>query len=186
MSLANILLGLINEPKSGYDIKQMFEEVLHYIWNADLAQIYPTLKKMEANGLATSEIVDSNKGPAKKLYTRTKKGTLELRQWLLQGPQVNTERLHYLAQVFFLSEVSAPQRIRFFETLEQYLQQQLDELIAVDQHWASEDPSYPDDLPDKEQAMQFTLRLGLVKIKASIGWCQSCLSTLHQQQESRP
>ncbi len=184
MSLPNILLGLIKEPKSGYDIKQTFEQVLHYFWNSDLAQIYPALKKLEQDGLATIQMAEPDKGPAKKLYKRTPKGTRQLRAWLQQGPQLNTERLHYLTQVFFLDEIPPAERIKFFTSLHQYFKQQLSELIEVEKNWRSQDSRYPDKLPDKDQATQFTLRLGLAKIKAIIDWCESCLQTLrnkHQQ-----
>lgn len=177
MSLRHILLGLIDEPKSGYDIKQTFEQSLRYFWNANLAQIYPTLKKMEADGLAVSATQESDKGPDKILYKRTAAGTRELRLWLRSGPQVNNEKLHYLTQVFFLDEVPADERISFFTQLRDYFQRQLDELHAIDHDWSG-DPRYPDSLPDKEQAMQFTLRLGLAKIKVIVEWCDSCLATL--------
>lgn len=185
MSLPNILLGLIKEPTSGYDIKQVFEQALRYFWNADLAQIYPALKKLEHNGLATSQIAEPDKGPAKKLYQRTNKGEQQLREWLLQGPQLNVEKLHYMTQVFFLGEIPIENRVDFFNQLRSYIRQQLDELIDVDQGWANDDPNYPDHLSDKEQAMQFTLRLGLGKYQAIIEWCDSCLTTLQKTSSER-
>ncbi len=181
MSLPNILLGLIKEPTSGYEIKQTFEQVLHYFWNADLAQIYPALKKLEQQGLATSQMAAPDKGPPRKLYQRTTEGTQQLRAWLQDGPQLNTERLHYLTQVFFLGEIPSNKRITFFERLHDYFSQQLNELIEVDNSWSNDDPRYPDNLPDREQAMQFTLRLGLLKINAIVQWCESCLKTLNSK-----
>ena len=178
MSLSNILLGLIDQPKSGYEIKQTFETVLRYFWNSDLAQIYPTLKKLESAGLATSQMAHSSKGPSKKVYQRTTEGSQEFHRWLLNGPQVNNEKLQYLTQVFFLDEIPLDKRIQFFESLQAYFQHQLDELICVQQNWEVEDSRYPDNLPAKEQAIEFTLRLGLVKIRAIVDWCDSCLITL--------
>lgn len=178
MSLPNILLGLIEQPCSGYAIKQTFEQALRYFWNADLAQIYPALKKLENNGLAISSNAPSQKGPPRKLYQRTEAGTRQFRQWLLDGPEMQMERLQYLTQVYFLGSLPVSEQTRFFCTMRDYFTSQLQELQAIDNYWAAEDPRYPDQLPADDQVKQFTLRLGLSKIATLIEWCESCLATL--------
>ena len=35
MSLDHILLGVLEEPQSGYDLKRWFDEVFSFFWNAD-------------------------------------------------------------------------------------------------------------------------------------------------------
>ncbi len=47
MSLQHILLGLLREPASGYDLKAYFDKSVRYFWAAELSQIYPTLQRME-------------------------------------------------------------------------------------------------------------------------------------------
>jgi len=38
MSLKHILLGILEEPHSGYEIKLEFERVFKHFWSAELAQ----------------------------------------------------------------------------------------------------------------------------------------------------
>ncbi len=66
MSLKHILLGLLEKPNSGYDIKQYFDQVFRHFWAADLAQIYPTLNRLEKEGLASSDRVVSDKASPRK------------------------------------------------------------------------------------------------------------------------
>ncbi len=98
MSLEHIVLGMLNPPKSGYDLRAEFAAGMKYIWSAELSQIYPLLKRMEQSGLIRSESVRSDKGPPRLVYSRTAKGMKALEQWLLQEPILGTERFAYLAQ----------------------------------------------------------------------------------------
>ncbi|MYK68861.1 MAG: PadR family transcriptional regulator, partial [Gammaproteobacteria bacterium] len=44
MSLDHILLGLLRDPATGYDLKSAFSERIRHFWSAELSQIYPALK----------------------------------------------------------------------------------------------------------------------------------------------
>ena len=83
---------------SGWDVQVVF-------WRAELSQIYPLLQKMEQDGLLSSHSDESEIGPTRRVYTRSAKGRDELQKWLLEGPTVGTEKLGYLAQVFFLANL---------------------------------------------------------------------------------
>jgi PadR family transcriptional regulator AphA len=54
MSLDPILLGLLREPASGYDLKALLDHGIGHFWAAELSQIYPTLKRLEKDGFLTS------------------------------------------------------------------------------------------------------------------------------------
>ena len=40
MSLDHILLGLLREPATGYDLGNAFSENVRHFWSAELSQIY--------------------------------------------------------------------------------------------------------------------------------------------------
>lgn len=186
MSLRHILLGLLEEPHSGYSIKLEFERVFKHFWSAELAQIYPALDRLEQDGLASSKQQVSEKGPARRIYSRNAKGSRELKKWLAEGPTVGKDRIHYLAQVFFLSDLNTQQRLAYFEKLKAHFIEELDELKSIEEHWQLEAPGYPDKLGDEAQCQQFTLRSGLGKIAANIEWCDDCIAVIEaaMQQES--
>ena len=56
MSLELILLSLLDQPASGYDLKREFEAGAATFWPAQLSQVYPTLKRLEARSLSASEL----------------------------------------------------------------------------------------------------------------------------------
>ena len=178
MSLRHILLGLLKQPSSGYQIKQSFDRVFKHFWSAKLAQIYPTLNRLEADGLARSEQQASAKGPARRVYSRTDSGAKLHLQWLRDGPTIGMDRLPYLTQVFFLSDLPAPERASYFRQLRAHFVAELAELRAVDEGWAEDDSDYPDQLNDEAQCIQFTLRLGLNKIAANVAWCDECIAVI--------
>ena len=70
VSLQHILLGILQEPKSGYDVKKLFDEIFSNFWAAELSQIYPQLKKLSEKGKLSVTEEESAKGPNKKVKKR--------------------------------------------------------------------------------------------------------------------
>ena len=179
MSLKHIMLGMLREPHSGYDIKSHFQKSLKNFWSAELSQIYPLLKKMEKDGLVTSKTRASEVGPTRHIYKRSAKGRRELQSWLGAGPTVGTERIGYLAQVYFLANMDDDKKaIGFMEELREYMLKWLAQLENSEQEWRSNDPRYPDALPNDAFYPQLTLDLGLRKIRANVEWCDDALKRM--------
>lgn len=182
MSLPHILLGLLDEPASGYDLKKVFEPALRHFWAAELSQIYPTLKQLERRGWLNVRTARSEKGPARHLYQRTEAGTQALCTWLSEGPEVGTERLTWLAQVFLLSEIGAPERaLRFMVQLRDAMAARLAVLEEAEAHWQAADSRYPDLLPDPGFYRQMTLQLGLSRMAATRDWCEVCIARIRDR-----
>lgn len=186
MSLDHILLGILRKPANGYAIKQAFDEVFSHFWAAKLSQIYRTLKRLEEQGALTSRNAPSEKGPDKRIYSITSKGRRQLRDWLAQGPTVGDERFTYLAQIFFLSELNdLRETLEFMSSLRTELRRQHDVLRAVDAHWRSSDPAYPDDLSAEDFHAQLTLQMGLMKTGALIKWTEQSVSRIEKRLEEK-
>lgn len=183
MSLRHILLGLLQQPHSGYDIKKEFDQSLRNFWRAELSQIYPLLQKMEEEGLVTSREGSSDIGPRKRIYRRSAKGSKTLRAWLLDGPVVGTEKIGYLAQVYFLSDLKdTDASIAFMEELRSYMTDWLAYLEGRRDEWQRNDPRFPDALPDEAFYPSLTLDLGLRKVRANVEWCEDCIERLRKRQ----
>lgn len=177
MSLKHILLGVLEQPCSGYDIKGEFDRVFRYFWSAELAQIYPALDKLERDGLALSSQKASEKGPSRRVYQRTELGRQELLRWLAD-PVVGKDRIHFLSQVFFLDGIAVADRLRYMQQLRNHFADSLAALITEEDAWRAEQPGYPDNLNDQAQCQQFTMRLGLKRMAASLEWCDECIALL--------
>lgn len=185
MSLPHILLGVLDQPRSGYDIKQLFDSSLKHFWFAELSQIYPALKKLVADGLAKVESAPSDKGPDKKVYSRTAAGTKELQAWLAKPPAMGPVRHGFLGQVFFMGETQAPeQALTFFSELRTHYEARLAALKAVEDGWKRECPTYPEGLDNKEVFMQLTLDAGLALQQTYLDWCDRAITRLRKQSQS--
>lgn len=179
MSLRHILLGMLREPHSGYDLKKEFDGSLRNFWNAELSQIYPTLAKLEKDGFLTSEKVASDHGPKRVVYSRTEAGRDELLRWIDDGPALGTERVGFLAQAYFLGQLNnLDATIAFFEELKAYFSGRLATLRQIEAGWAADDPRYPDELPDYDFYPQLTLDCGLHRVAATVDWCDKTLARL--------
>ena len=164
MSLQHILLGLLQQPASGYDLKHEFQQRLSHYWGAELAQIYPALKRMQRDGLLSSTLQPSDKGPTQTHLSAHCSRPQSLQQWLQSGPEVHTDRLSWLAQVAFLDTVAAPDQIEFLQQLRQAFIQHRAELQAIEDHWRAQDPACPDQLQGEDLFAHMTLAPGCGKI----------------------
>lgn len=177
MSLDRILLGLLCQPRSGYDLKAEFDGGVRHFWQANLAQVYPALKRLEAEGLLRATTQPSDRGPDRRVYRITRRGRAALVEWLSGEPDVGDVRLTFLAQVFFLGELGGPARaLRFMRRLRDQLDARLNKLREIEAGWRSADPAYPEALDNRDFYAQLTLDLGLRTAETRLKWCDNCIA----------
>lgn len=83
MSLRFALLALLNvEPMTGYDLFKEFETSVGHVWHAPDSQIYPELRRMEAEGLLEGEEIPWGPRGKKRQYHVTEAGTEAFRNWM--------------------------------------------------------------------------------------------------------
>lgn len=185
MSLKHILLGMLAEPHSGYDLKKQFDQSLRNFWRAELSQIYPLLQRMQNDGLLSSRDAESDIGPTRRVYRRTAKGRRELHDWLNAGPVVGVERIEYLAQTYFLAQLDTPdEAIAFMESLRDYVAERLEHLQHVEKGWRGDDPRYPDALPDEDFYPQLTLDLGIARMRGTLEWCERSIARIRARRKA--
>ena len=187
MSLDHILLGLLREPATGYDLKNAFSENVRHFWSAELSQIYPTLKRLEQRRMLRSRLEPSPKGPNRRVYTLTDEGRKELMRWLRGGPVVGTERFAYLAQLYFMDAVGDIDETRAFMTaLRDHLSRWLAQLWAVEREVIT---TYGD-APERYSGAGFhqfaALRMGIHSVGSKVAWCDETLAAIDRRLASMP
>src|SRR5688500_12085605 len=81
--VAPVVLGLLSlRPMSGYDMKGVVDSSTRFFWAASYGQIYPELRRLEADGLVASESTPAG-GRRRTLYRLTDAGGRALDEWLL-------------------------------------------------------------------------------------------------------
>ena len=181
MSLDHILLGLLREPATGYDLKNVFSETVRHFWSARLSQIYPTLERLEQQEMLRSRREPSPKGPDRKVYAVTEKGRAELLTWLRSEPAVGTERFAYLAQLYFMDAVGDIHETQaFMSQLRDHFSGWLDQLRAVERDIVDTygDPEGYEDAGFHHFA---ALRMGIHSLAAKVAWCEETLVAIDRR-----
>ncbi len=181
MSLDHILLGLLREPATGYDLKNVFGETVRHFWSARLSQIYPTLKRLEQRKMLDSRWEPSPKGPDRKVYTLTDAGRAELMRWLRDDPAVGTERFAYLAQLYFMDTIGDIQETRAFMTqLRDHFSRWLAQLRAIERDIVATHGD-PEGYGDAGFHQFTALRMGIHSIEAKVAWCDETLAAIDRR-----
>jgi PadR family transcriptional regulator AphA len=76
-----ILAGLIRRPRSGYDLTKWMERETGHFFAVGHSSVYPALARLERDELVEPEVVPSDKGPERKVYSLTEAGQEALLSW---------------------------------------------------------------------------------------------------------
>ena len=81
-----ILAGLIRKPRSGYDLTRWMQRETSHYFAVGHNRIYPALSALERDGLVMHEVVPSDRGPERKVYSITEAGREALLAWAGEPP----------------------------------------------------------------------------------------------------
>ncbi len=117
MSLSHVLLGLLSRaPGSGWDLRSRLARDGAVGWDADLAQIYPALRRLLRGRFVTAKKRKSEKGPPRKEYALTPAGRRELLQWLAEPVGPPRAKDPALARLAFLERLAPDVRLAHLAT----------------------------------------------------------------------
>ncbi|MCL6435209.1 MAG: PadR family transcriptional regulator [Leptolyngbyaceae cyanobacterium HOT.MB2.61] len=126
MALVHAILAvLVEEPCSGYDLRKRFEGSVGFFWKASFQQIYRELTKLEEQGLLSSQAIQQESRPDKKIYSVTEAGRQYLSKWIAQPSEVNPPKDDLLVKLF--AGYLVPQET-VLQELEHHRQQHLKQL----------------------------------------------------------
>lgn len=106
------VLGLLSiTPCSGYDLKKMSDMSISHFWNENYGHIYPVLRSLEADGMATRETRQTPGRPPRSVYQITEAGRRALGEWLQKPVEYHPYRMELLLKLFFAADVP-PENVR--------------------------------------------------------------------------
>ena len=168
------LLGILSIcPGSGYDIKKFMEKSTSNFWNESYGQIYPILKQLVEEGLATSHTEKQEGKPERYMYMLTDKGFEELRRWLTEPVEHMVERNELLLKSFFGQQNTLAQNIGYVEQFRILQEQLLQKYRGIEAYLKANcaedaDPCYS----------LITVRYGIHRCQALLNWCEETFDTL--------
>ena len=174
---AYVILGMLSiEPnRSGYDLRQVIESSVGHFWGESYGQIYPTLKRLAADGLIVASVT---KNQRRQEYSITDAGRDSLREWLALPFQNDPPRNEFLIKLFFGLEASPEVSVGHLQELQRRNQSSLKtmlEIQAVAPRVNAGNPHLP--------YWMLTVGLGIAVTKAALEWGESAIQTLKSQIE---
>ena len=175
MSLRHaILVVLLEQEGTGYEIAKQFDGTLGYFWQATHQQIYKELSKLADEGFVTfKEIAQSDK-PTKKRYRVTPAGRAALLKWMREPTAANVVKDPLLVKLFAghllkpgeMAAEIARERERHRAQLERYLQ--------IEKNYFAQ----PKSLSKAYQFAYFTLRGGIHYERGWLKWADEVIKEL--------
>jgi len=118
MSLRHAILGIVEfAPMHGYQIKGVLEEGISAFWPVKLAAIYPSLHRLEEEGLVTHCTQVTGDGrPSRKVYEITDSGREELARWRHLPPEDGDRtRVPLYLKLFFAKAENLPDALEWID-----------------------------------------------------------------------
>jgi DNA-binding PadR family transcriptional regulator len=122
---------------TGYEIKQKFEKLFSYFYNASYGTIYPTLSKMEKDGLITKQKIVQEGKPNKNIYRITDKGKEAFYAYLESDIQDIEIKSDFMIRLYFGKMAEPELAIKWLETGIRRTEQSLAKLYAEYERWKS-------------------------------------------------
>jgi DNA-binding PadR family transcriptional regulator len=170
------VLGMLSMGlKTGYAMKKHVEGNLGHFWSESYGQIYPVLRQLVADGLATCKEERRPAKPRRNLYTLTRAGWKELRAWLALPPEPQPQRLELLLKLSFGERVPT-------ETCQKLIRD-YGEMCERDLAYLSEIESTlrePPRLHRDQPYWLMALRHGRGIREAELAWCGETLEHLRR------
>jgi DNA-binding PadR family transcriptional regulator len=172
---AYVLLGglSIQSNLSGYELHKAIEENFGSFWGESYGQIYPTLKRLVAEGLIEVCKPATASRKRRQEYALTDAGRACLREWLALPFQNDPPRNEFMLKLFFGREAAPGVSIAHVRELNERNRRMLATLEGIEkmanQH-QSRNPNKP--------YWMLTLGLGIALTRAALEWGESALDQL--------
>lgn len=109
--LREAILGLLAvRPMTGYDLSLSYRRALQQIWYAPLGQVYPTLRKMQRDGLLKVTVKVQHHRPNRKIYSLTAQGQKLLVGWLSAPAALPNMHHEFIHKLFLFSAINSANR----------------------------------------------------------------------------
>jgi len=172
--LKYLLLGLLHQqPRHGYDLRRVFEELLGGTWPLNIAQVYTALSALERDGLVVCDVVPQDAVPDRKVYSLSEVGEKELQRWLEEPGrplvQLRDEMVHKVLVAALVGDDSVTQLI--VEQRELTLQAMAELVQARD-----------DDITTPTELL---LDAAILRLEGDLKWLELCERRLARRTSSR-
>lgn len=157
------------EPMSGYDMKKFCEQSLAHFWHENYGNLYPRLKRLQADTLIRGRRERRERGPDAIVYSLTRAGRRRFLDWLRQEPEPERMRSEFMLKLFFGAQAgpdATATNIRAYRRQHE----------AAGRQYAAIEQMLRKGLADRPEAPYWlmALRRGQLLTEARLRWCAEC------------
>lgn len=169
-----VVLGIISKrPQAGYDIKRIMRKIACHYWSESNAQIYPILKKLEQDKLVTSQLDKTSGARHRRIYTITKKGMEQLKEWLNEPSDPTPYREEILLKLSLGQHLSKKQLRQLLENYKAKLEELIKEENEIIKHIEIDHEKRPD-----KPYLQLIYNHVEKILETKLAWCKKLLNHL--------
>jgi PadR family transcriptional regulator, regulatory protein AphA len=168
------VLGLLSYgPASGYDIRRIYARSLGNFWNESYGHIYPILRRLVDEGLATRAVEQTGGRPDRHVYAITPAGREALLRWLHEPAEPTRQRVEAMLKIFLAGDVGPAAAIAHVRRFREEHTALLDQYAGIaDQIAGAGDPRSPYWL--------LTVGCGEHVSRACVAWCDEAIESLNR------
>ncbi len=183
MSLKHALLGFLNYgPMTGYELKKVVDVSIAHFWNAELSQIYPTLKQLEAEGLVDMQVQVQEERPNRKVYSITDDGRSELGDWLSTPGDIDRVREPLLIKVFLGASLRREQLLNVLRHRADALRREIEAHELAPAH--AEQLAQAVGVRHDAFFWRLTIEAYLRRMQAEVEWLSDAIDAIEQVEDA--
>lgn len=136
----DVILGILNlSPRTGYEINDVLKNQLSFFYDGTYGMIYPTLRKLESEGMIEKKQVIQNGKPNKNVYSITNAGKEKFKEYMTSNVIPESIKSDFLLRLYFgRGSLSNNQIIDLFSHEIESKKKQLEFIRKNYNHWKEE------------------------------------------------
>ena len=178
------ILGLLSYyDRTGYEIMEVFNDSLSFMWNANTSQIYRELQSLKEKGFAHMTEVVQNGRPDKKVYSITQSGREELMRWLTDFDGIRFPNFPVLMKVFFGGMLPPGDAIKALEKVKADCIRRIGDMEGM----LPRLESYKQDTANEDYALFWDMSFDFGKgyCEYMVRWCEDCIRKIRQRMQEK-
>ena len=167
MNNEQIILGLLyKHSRTGYELNEVFKNILSHFYDASFGMIYPTLRRLEKNGLVSKKMVVQSGRPNKNQYAITEEGKKVFEDSLDASVVPDTRHSDFLMRLYFGEYESDTALQAMIQQQIGWLGMQIDKLQLRLKEW-----------PNMTKTQHLSFSVGIAEYEAQIKTLKAYLQT---------
>lgn len=178
-----VVLGMLSAaPMTGYGLRKAIAGSVGHFWQESFGQLYPTLRRLVAEGLVEARATRGGPGRGGATYQATPRGRAALAGWLAVPPALERQRNELLLKVFFAGAVPPEVTSRNLAGVAAALRAELGALEGIAREIGGEGRGRHPDAP----YWRLTLDFGVGFYRMALGWIDETQRVLAARGAARP